>query len=1351
MGVIGNILNRSTQTNSIQSNSSRSTPLGNTNNQQLTDKNNVAIPIASEDNNNRRLYSNCSTNNSRLGLRINSNDNNRMINQNQPQSSALSAETAAGAVTPLGLSGPNSFTFSPHVTSDSIKKRSRYLSFVSSSINQTSRFQKSNGSNKNERRLCVLDLEPFWEALSEKDARSKKNSDSNGSNSYLSDYRNDLSMDTNTALINQEKQRKLNTDEYGNNTATGSYKPMNNPLDQANDHLSTLSTQSKLQIPILNSNTVIKNHVDILLNSNSRHQLDQGILQSPPHPTRLNKQSNKYESNNHRIESESESSLSLEERLRRERQRLHTSGVTQFTWGKYYSDQSHEKQHQSKRTLTPPNPENINSQHRAASEKVSFLRLLVPLRGNIYVQDGIDEPLRLVYDKSMLQQDIQLIDVDGNSDRHRRRRRRNRETTGSVVGRDASAIDPQLSPDGSMVAFVVAGEIYVMSCNDDSNDDSISSPQKGFDKSFNNNSSSHSCKNKPVRVTYGAINNNNFDYYSSDSDCDDENVGEFDCELEKNRRSNEKECAYGYDKKHNKKSTKKRYGRCITHGLADFVAQEEMDRYRGFWWDNSSSGVLFTRVDESYVAPYRITHQGKDGFTGDESSYEDHRYPFAGEANPDVVLGFVKIDRSLFAEETIEQKNTFFSKISCTKLLDDHHKDMSNNNSAQSNWSKVRWFPPPADASEYLARVNWLPDGTVCAQWQDRSQSHLVLTRINVNTGETMNLHTEHSELWINLHHMFHILPRAVHPNECVSDSKLSPDSKLNSIPNQDERDLMDEDELCNQNEQLPTILPAGSFSFLFASERTGYCHLYLYTYVPGHSKATLIRAVSEGDWMVESIVGLDVENDVVYITGTFTSPLEQHLYALPLINKNGRFEKDIDARLDSSLSVVENIEEGVVSRGLKQVMNTISGASNKSPKTFRRRSRNIIESFRHEPLVKSHPIDPICLTMEPGVHNVQMDESCRIVVDTSSDLSRPPSTKVFSLPLNGPFAKNTDEMKIKNNIEGMNISKIHSRSQMELLFVLFDSALDELSPKKYANGSPSSRVNDSKHLNDTFGYHVPELLSFPTSDGTETLHAALFLPDKKIYGSGPYPLICSVYGGPHVQRVNRSWSQCVDMRVQRLRSLGLAVVKCDNRGSSRRGLAFESAIRRRLGRLEVLDQVTAVRHLVKRGVADPTRVGIYGWSYGGYLAAMCLCRAPDIFHVAIAGAPVTSWDGYDTHYTERYMGLPHENSKGYNEAAVFDHIPNMRGKLMIVHGLIDENVHFRHTARLINRLVTAGKDYDLLIFPDERHSPRRLRDRIYMEKRISDYFTKNLLREQDNRRNTGTSGSGFRLMAGHL
>ena len=120
----------------------------------------------------------------------------------------------------------------------------------------------------------------------------------------------------------------------------------------------------------------------------------------------------------------------------------------------------------------------------------------------------------------------------------------------------------------------------------------------------------------------------------------------------------------------------------------------------------------------------------------------------------------------------------------------------------------------------------------------------------------------------------------------------------------------------------------------------------------------------------------------------------------------------------------------------------------------------------------------------------------------------------------------------------------------------------------------------------------------------------------------------------------------------------------------------------------------------------------------------------------------MTSWEGYNTHYTKRYMGLPDKNPKGYREAAVFEHVPNMKGKLLIVHGLIDENVHFRHTARLLNRLVAAEKDYDTLFFPDERHSPRKLRDRLYMEKRMSDYFVENL--------RGNNKMKGVRHMAGH-
>jgi len=834
---------------------------------------------------------------------------------------------------------------------------------------------------------------------------------------------------------------------------------------------------------------------------------------------------------------------SPEETLRRERQRMQYINpvpATQFSWA-YHGN---------------------------------TLRILIPHRGNIYIQDNLSPSARL----SQLYDSRVLFQLPG----YRRKESRIHTTS------DAGAIDPQLSPDASMVAFCVAGDLFVTSA----------SPRTRRKHCQTKNCT---CRTgTPLQLTFRT-----------------------------NDITNGVVLTEG-----------------VTHGLADFLAQEEMDRHRGFWWDPGSEGIVFARVDESSVPFYRITHQGKDQLTDDMSSCEYHRYPFAGEVNPKVTLGYIKVDKAAILQ---------YEDSDCTCTLGEKAWEeyiRGQQNRQFKNWEEnLIWFQPPPQASEYLARVSWLPDGSACAQWQNRAQSKLVLVQLDKNTGRNRILLTEESDVWINLHNMMCNLPYPVqHP---VLHRK--------------------------------TGLPAGSFSFLFASERTGYRHLYLYTCVPGTECATLIRAVSGGKWVIDSIVGLDHARDIVYVTGTYDSALEKHLYALPLTGRT----KTSDIMVDGGDQPTENgplrnEDSSGVRRGFQQVMQALSGNAN---------SNHLAE--------KQKPPDPVRLTEGQGMHSVVLDDDCRLFVDTYSDLGRPTTVKVHA---------------------------INENSSARLLFVMYDAS------KTVRPQNPNERFSDP-----SYQLAPPELLSFPTSDGTEILHAALYRPNSQIFGPGPYPLICAVYGGPHVQRVNRSWAQCADMRAQRMRSLGFAVVKCDNRGSSRRGLAFESAIRRKLGKVEVLDQITAVRYLAMQRIIDPLRVGIYGWSYGGYLSAMCLCRAPDVFHVAVAGAPVTSWDGYDTHYTERYMGLPSENREGYRESAIFEHVPNMRGKLMVVHGLIDENVHFRHTARLVNRLIGAGKDYDLLMFPDERHSPRKLRSRIYMEQRIGDYFVKHLSAPQ--RENTSRLG----------
>ncbi|TVU09017.1 hypothetical protein EJB05_42455, partial [Eragrostis curvula] len=253
-----------------------------------------------------------------------------------------------------------------------------------------------------------------------------------------------------------------------------------------------------------------------------------------------------------------------------------------------------------------------------------------------------------------------------------------------------------------------------------------------------------------------------------------------------------------------------------------------------------------------------------------------------------------------------------------------------------------------------------------------------------------------------------------------------------------------------------------------------------------------------------------------------------------------------------------------------------------------------------------------------------------------------------------------------------------------------------------------------------------PEIVQICAKDGN-SLFANIYLPDEKQFGPPPYKTLISVYGGPSVQLVYDSWSNTVDMRAQYLRSKGILVWKLDNRGTSRRGLQFEGHLKYNIGRVDAEDQLTGAEWLIKQGLAVPGHIGLYGWSYGGFLSAMCLARFPDIFCCAVAGAPVTAWDGYDTFYTEKYMGQPKENKDAYDFGSVMHHVNNLKGKLLLVHGMMDENVHFRHTARLVNLLIAARKPYELLIFPDERHVPRGLQSRLYMEERIQEFLDRNL------------------------
>ncbi|XP_019751885.1 dipeptidyl peptidase 9 isoform X4 [Hippocampus comes] len=239
--------------------------------------------------------------------------------------------------------------------------------------------------------------------------------------------------------------------------------------------------------------------------------------------------------------------------------------------------------------------------------------------------------------------------------------------------------------------------------------------------------------------------------------------------------------------------------------------------------------------------------------------------------------------------------------------------------------------------------------------------------------------------------------------------------------------------------------------------------------------------------------------------------------------------------------------------------------------------------------------------------------------------------------------------------------------------------------------------------------YNPPEIFHFPGKCGFR-LYGMVYKPHNLQPGR-KHPTVLFVYGGPQVQLVNNSFKGMKYLRLNTLASLGYAVVVIDGRGSCQRGLEFEGALKNKMGQVEIEDQVEGLQYVAdKFNFVDLSRVAIHGWSYGGFLSLMGLIQRPNVFKLAIAGAPVTVWMAYDTGYTERYMDVPENNQQGYEEGSValhVDKLPSEPNRLLILHGFLDENVHFFHTNFLVSQIIRAGKPYQLQVYPNERHSIR--------------------------------------------
>ncbi|WP_417665592.1 alpha/beta fold hydrolase [Pseudidiomarina sp.] len=453
----------------------------------------------------------------------------------------------------------------------------------------------------------------------------------------------------------------------------------------------------------------------------------------------------------------------------------------------------------------------------------------------------------------------------------------------------------------------------------------------------------------------------------------------------------------------------------------------------------------------------------------------------------------------------------------------------------------------------YLARVQWLPDSkSISYQWQNRAQNRLTLYRQQLTEKTPQAMIEETSTSWINLNDDLYFL----------DDSRY----------------------------------------FIWASERSGFKHLYLY-----RTDGSLIRQLTSGDWMVDSLRHVDEITGVVYFTGRKQSPLERHLYRVNL--------------------------------------NTTT------------------------------PSQPSQLSSRAGMHEVVFASDGRSYIDYFSSARQPPQVS-----LHGPT--------------GQRITWLH------------ENRLDQQHPL-----SPYLAT-----------WSFPEFGHINAADG-QRLYYQINKP-AQIADNQNHPAVVLVYGGPRAQRVTNSWG---DYFTQYLVQQGYVVFKLDNRGSGNRGRQFETGIYRQLSMLEVDDQKLGAQWLAQQPYVNANQIGVFGHSYGGYMALHLIMRAPELFSAAVAGAPVTDWALYDTHYTERYMGTPQDNPEGYQQANVLTYADTLEQPLLIYHGMADDNVLFSHTALLTHRLQQSMLPFEMMAYPGKAHGIRGRTASIHRYTMIAEFFSRHL------------------------
>ena len=519
-------------------------------------------------------------------------------------------------------------------------------------------------------------------------------------------------------------------------------------------------------------------------------------------------------------------------------------------------------------------------------------------------------------------------------------------------------------------------------------------------------------------------------------------------------------------------------------------------------------------------------------------------------------IAFTKVDES--PVDVISRSEIYADDI---KTIDQKYPKAGTNNvlvelAIQNiNNGARRWVDLGEDKDIYLARGKWMPNSeTFTYQWQTRDQQTLELRAYNVPTEKQSVLLSETSNTWVNLHNDLYFL----------SDSD----------------------------------------QFIWASERDGFKHLYLY-----ENNGKLVRQLTQGDWVVDNIEAVDAKSNRIYFAGRKDTPLESHAYSVSL---NG----------------------GDISR----------------------------------------------ITNEGAYHSVSFSKDASIFIDRFSTINSPAQVSL-------------------NDASGKRITWLEEN--------------------KVEEGHPLYPYMDT--------WTKPEFGDITTKDGA-TLKYRIYKPENL---EKKHPVIVYLYGGPHAQVVTNSWAGNRGLLMQHWVDKGYVVFTLDNRGSNYRGKAFEDPIYKKMGFVEVDDQVAGVEFLRTLPYVDAKRIGVHGHSYGGYMTLMTMFKAGDYFQAGVSGAPVTDWRLYDTHYTERYMGNPKTDDDAYTASSVFPYAKDLKGDLLIYHGMADDNVLFTHSTMLYKHLQDLAIPFETMDYPGKKHSIRGKQTGIHLYKTITNFFDRNLTPEQ--------------------